>query len=340
MIERHRKRNAHKQTMIEALRKITSNRYIAMFMLIACMAMWFSGSGEIPSAQSHGGLAYDFIKDRFAWAATSKAISLLLFLAACFMLYEINMMFSIIKVKTSFHLTLFLFIAAALRFNDMTAGHYSAIFIMLSILFLFYATFKAEHNFKIFQTGAYLSVASVFYAPSLWLIPVYLLGIAYLNMMNIKSFWAFIVGLIFPYWIISGICLYTDNWQMLPQILTELHPEHFFNLTSVGMTDAIAACYMLSLTLCGAIYIGMSSTEEKTATRSFLHFFLFCSFACFLLMLIYPEDIRSILFMQAPFTSIMAARFFVQASGKASPVILATFIAAGIFVLCLPLITN
>lgn len=314
----------------DIVRKITGGRFTAVPVFLICMLMWFltTDSGHM-QGQTEGLLPH-VTGGYMPWLTSSPIMGLLLFLATGFLLYEVHMLYSLIKMRTSFHLVTFLFLAAVIPVQEPSAGHYAAVCLMSAVIHLFYATFKAGNTFKIFQTGCYLSLAMMFYPPAIYLAPFFMLGIFTLNMMNLKTCCAFIMGLLFPFWTVFVVAFVMDDLSFFVTLAEDFAITDAFDFTEYAVTDWLMLAYMFLLSLCGSIYLMLSDTEEKTSTRSFLYFFFTFTLACFVLIALFPADLYQLLFLLMPFTSVLAARFFVQSGTVVSSVLFIAFAIMGL----------
>lgn len=326
LIQTKRKR----RMITDIVRKITGGRFTAVPVFLFCMLMWFltTDGGNMPG-QTEGLLTY-VTGGYLPWLSSSRWVGLLLFSVTGFLLYEVHMLYSLIKVRTSFHLVTFLFLAAILPVQEPSAGHYASACLLFAVVHLFYATFKMENPFKIFQTGCYLSLAMMFYPPAIYLVPFFLLGIFTLNMMNLKAFCAFMLGLLFPFWTVFVVAFMLDDLAFFTTLAEDFAITDAFAFSAYSLTDWLALGYMFLLALCSSVYLMLSDTEEKTATRSFLYFFFTYTLACFVLIALFPADLYPLLFMQMPFTSVLAARFFVQSGKVVSSVLFIAFAIMGL----------
>jgi hypothetical protein len=103
------------------------------------------------------------------------------------------------------------FMSAISSFQFLSPALVASVFIPLILKRLFSIAKSNEVALTIFDTGLTIGIATLFYLPSLWLAPIFLVGIFNLRTIKISELISFIVAVFTP-WIISwGVILLLEK---------------------------------------------------------------------------------------------------------------------------------
>lgn len=136
-----------------------------------------------------------------AWIVNSGALLLTALTALI-----VNNEFKVIKSNTTLHASTFLIISGAnpwLVLSDALPALTAFATIVCTII-LFSQYGKRNASAAITMLFSVLSVGSMFQYAYLLLMPIFLLGASFLNILRFKEFVAAILGIIAPYWIVIG----------------------------------------------------------------------------------------------------------------------------------------
>lgn len=103
------------------------------------------------------------------------------------------------------------FMSAISSFQFLSPALVASVFIPLILKRLFTIAKSNEVALTIFDTGLTIGIASLFYLPSIWLAPIFLVGIFNLRTIKISELTSFIIAVFTP-WIISwGVILLLEK---------------------------------------------------------------------------------------------------------------------------------
>lgn len=141
-----------------------------------------------------------------------------------------------------------------------------------------------------FYAYSCIGIASVMYVQVLYFLPVlWIIMVAYLLSMSMKTFFASLLGTIAPYWFILAYCLATGNIGRLT--------AHFGSIAEFGRIGdytaldghriATAAMLLISAVI-GTIHFLRTSSNDKIKTRKFHEIFITMDIAATIFLFLQP----------------------------------------------------
>ena len=224
------------------------------------------------------------------------------------LLAVISYEYQIIRKKTFLPAILFLiFTASNPVLYDNLVGTISAFAMIVCVII----TFKNYHNLKS-QTGSFhialiLTTGSVFcWQPLVFFIPLFWIGFQWFRTLNIRSFFASLLGILTVCLFVLVWCLYTND---LSYFLDKI--PYFKHITSVDWIelkwyDWTVVAFFILLLLLAAIDIFILGFSEKIRTTLFFKFLyllvvaLFICICCFDFMV---NDIQATIYFSIAFIS-------------------------------------
>lgn len=189
-----------------------------------------------------------------------------------YLLGELNTRFMLVRTRTTSPSWLFLllFVATPFLFR-WSAGCLLPVFFscMLFALFRSYESYNASTT--IFHAFLFLSLCSLAFPPFLWLGPLLYLHMIPLRSLSAKTFFAALVGVSVPYWLVLGYSLLVDGdvdwflqWAARPFRWTV--PD----FTAVPLPYYIIYGVVLLLYVSYVVFYFQSAYKDKVQTRILL----------------------------------------------------------------------
>ena len=160
---------------------------------------------------------------------------------------------------------------------------------------------------SVFNAFFFIGLASVWFVQTLFFLPLWWLALRfYIVGMSWRTFFASLIGVITPYWFLSGYYIYQDSFELLidhfKQLCTFGTLAHLNELTHM---ELITFGFISILGIIGFLYFITNSSKEKIRIR-----LLFASFALMMISTIafiilqpvhYPYLLPMLIVSVAPF---------------------------------------
>jgi hypothetical protein len=302
-------------------KKVTAGRMTLPVAIIISITCWVLASFLLPSLPEKKTTYSLFqVLDLSAipyWA--NKAVSFILYAIIGYSLIELNSTFAIIRMRASVQTSLFLlFTAACPVLHQLHAGNITAIAILLSIYFLFKSYQVHQSSGDLFHSFLFIGIGSLAFPQFVILIPIWLIGAYNLQSLNIRSFFAAIIGWSIPYWFLFGHAYYHGDMALLYKPFIDLASFQPINFRNVSLSDTVTIAYLFILFAVSSIHCLVTSYQDKIRTRSYLRFLIFLNFCLFILLALQPMHIACLLSSLLVGVSILVGHLFVLTRNKIS----------------------
>lgn len=156
-----------------------------------------------------------------------------------------------------------------------------------------------------------VGMASLLFVQVLWFVPVlWLLMQLQLNSLSWRTFFASILGLLTPYWVIMPYVLWQADVQWLVAhfvSLTEVSFPHDFRQLTVSQILSFALITLLTLT--SIIHFLRNASADKIRTRQFYGCFILMALLCIAAMVLQPQHYDPLMRLLIINTSPLLAHF-------------------------------
>lgn len=232
------------------------------------------------------GLLYapiDSITSRFP--LLQVVLSLILVLFTGFLIQQISISFSLIKVRTKLPALVFILLTGGLTpLHTLHPVYLAGVLLMLSIYSIFSVFNNSEPVTHFFNAGLFLSIGSLFYFNLLALLPALFIAVSVLRREpQFRDYFAMFIGFLVPWLFAFSYLFFTDRITDTITIISNniLTPVNHFNKNYLllGYSGIIAL-----LTIIGSFKMMQLYDSSKVSTRKYFQvlfiFFVF-SMICF-----------------------------------------------------------
>ena len=247
------------------------------------------------------------------------ALSLFIFAFIGYSLIILNNAFGIIRmrasVQTSFY---FLFTAVIPGLHQFPAGDIAALATLISIYFLFKSYQNHYSSAQIFHSFAFLGIGSLAFPQLTFFIPVWFISAYNFQSLNIRSFFAAIIGWSLPFWFLLGHAYYHNEMSLFYKPFHDMITFQPVNYKEVPLTNVIVTGFMFLLYVVSSINSFATSYQDKIRTRSYLRFFILLNFFIFIFILLQPSHFLCLLSLLLTGSSILAGHLFALTNNRLS----------------------
>ena len=217
---------------------------------------------------------------------------------------------SLIREKSALPFFFFLLFSSSNPSQQSVIPEMIGAFCFVLSLYQLYCSYHNDASYsKAFNWGFILAFASLFWAPILWIVPLYWYGMYHLRSLSTRSFMASVIGLLTPFWLTLGFCVYTHNYTILSQIAAACS-SFDFNGWDGDLYGTLAIMLISILTLASAIHIIMNEYRDNERTRQYLSITFIFSVYFLLLSLFFEKQSSGFILIASVPSSVLIAHFF------------------------------
>lgn len=257
----------------------------------------------------------------------------LLHIVVGWLLIVVNNVFAIIRTRASFQTAVYLLLMTVLCTDLYTprAGDLASVLFIVFVFFLFRSYRNPSASGDLFLATASLSLGSLAVPQLLFLLPLCWIGAYMFQSLTLRTFFASLVGVCFPYWFLLGHAYWHGQMELFTAPFADLAT---FCPVGAGL-DVRLLCLLGYLFVLFAVSAGRffaKGYEDKIRTRCFLRFFILLAFCLFVYIVLQPRTGEAMLPLLAVCVSILAGHLFVLSHGRAANLFF-IFSLAAVFVL-------
>lgn len=268
-------------------------------------------------AESRFALPVTAVYATLVWLAEGLAsgnmyIQFALFAVSTFMMMTLNNLNSLIRIYSRMVSCTFLVLTTMAVFLFKRYEPFAVQMCITVFYVAFFSCYQNKHSQgRMFYAFLFIGLASIFFVQILFFVPIlWIIMAGKLLVFSPRTFWASILGLVTPYWFITGYRLLTGNLDKLA--------DHFESIIVFGpsipytMPDIarlITLTFLLLLTITGMIHYLRNSYGDKIRTRMIYEIFMIMNLAIIVFIIVQPQHIDMLLPMLIINTAPMTAHF-------------------------------
>ena len=259
------------------------------------------------------------------------------YLLIAYTLTILNNTFALIRIRATVQTAVFLlFVTTCPMIYPLSESTLTSFCLLLSLYFLF-KSYQQHSPIPIFYAFFLLGTSCIFLPQMIYLTPMWLVGAACFQALNLRNLLGALAGITLPFWFLFAHAFFYNNMALFTGCFEEM--IHFYPLSSLLTLPMwmITFCIFLAVVaLISTIHIIAYSYEDKIQTRAYLLFLIRFSVYLIVFFLVQPVHGNTLLVTLTQVASILAAHFFLLTNNRSSNII---FIAVLISLLTL-LVTN
>ncbi|MGL5937108.1 MAG: hypothetical protein ACRCY5_00035 [Phocaeicola sp.] len=251
----------------------------------------------------------------------SEALTCLIFCLTGYLIIELNTSYSLIRTRTTFHITLYTILTGCslflLPFNPTLL---TTPLFLLAIHQLLRAYESEKTVTPIFHAFLFLGISIYIDPHFVTFIPLLGLGTLMFNSFSTKGFFAGLMGLVTPYWFLLTYALVKENFSLIKtplQAILELKPFDYQSI-NIGLESLLLVGTILFLTIVCTLYYLNQSYLDKSRTRTFIYFLLLCQLNLYVSTALFPQEGITFFSLLLPFTALISAHFFTLTNNRFS----------------------
>ncbi|MBQ8593927.1 MAG: hypothetical protein IJ467_06505 [Bacteroidaceae bacterium] len=255
-------------------------------------------------------------------------VALLLQLAATWLLLELCNRYALIRVRTTFHASIYLWTVSLFPSLVCQPGIlFAGLCLVVSLFYLFNCYGTTETVSSLFHLFLFLSVASMFVPPFSFYMPLVLLTLIPWNALSLRSFLAGLVGILLPWIYLTTYAVVCDDYTVIPSFFQLLIQDFCVgHSTCFTLPRILCLCFVLCLNLFGIIDFLLYRFHDKLRTRQFLQFFSWYVLLSLILLLIYPTYVDALCLLLSISGAIFSSHLFALSSYRSGSILFYTLV--------------
>ena len=235
------------------------------------------------------------------WIATfNDKMEVIPFLTGGFVTYlliELNTSFALVRNRSSLPSALFVILFSSSVFlHEYGKGECLILLLFMGSLYCLLKGYESKNpSSYIFHAFLWLSIGSIIEPGIIFSAPLILIVMSQLRMLNFKTFFAGIIGLCTPYWLITGYNIYSGNDITVLSHFNNIFEWNIDNYRNIPSQQIITTGCVLFLSSVSGINSIIISQNDKVRNRIIIWVINTIGIYETLLMVVQPTMLKSIL---------------------------------------------
>ena len=246
--------------------------------------LWFL----IPGSDGIGSLTFD--------VSPYSLAAMAVYIITAYIILETNNQNALVRIRTRIVSAIWaLLIGIMPSVHHFSAGMCAALGLAASHYLLFLSYQKFQPVGEVFHAFSLFGIACIALPQLVVLTPLYYWYlIVYMRCITWRVFWAGIVGLIVPVWLLGGYCILTGSWQFaldrLGVLMTAFRPEvqDWQYLLSWRNSDVLMLAFLTLTGMAAIVHFMQSRYDDKIRTRMLLYIYMMQSIGVWVIAMLNP----------------------------------------------------
>ena len=256
----------------------------------------------------------------------NQLLAILTMILSVYSIHELNLSHVLLRINSrTISFTFAALMLACVFLHAFQPGFIVMYFILLSLFFLFSTYHQEASAGNTYISFLCLGVSVVFYPKLVWMMPLYVFSLYLLRALNPRSVCAAILGLISPFWLIGTIAYCLDGMAVFSGILHQMVDFEWGGYSLHSASQTVMIWLAFAIFLIGTIDFLMRNYLDKTRVRMLYYLIVLHGLAYFLLLLLQPVSIHTILPVVIIFTALMGGHYISNDDTPLSNILVWTF---------------
>ena len=228
-----------------------------------------------------------------------------------YLMIEANTAFTLIRTRTTLPVAFYWTLFSGLVFlHGFGWDSFTPVVFLLATMHLMRSYESSHAPAHVFHSFFFLALGSWGFPPLLWLGPLFFFSTHAFRSLSLKTFFASLLGVAAPYWLLFGYAYLTDEMSLFLAPLNEVMHFRAVGHSLPPLHEIISWGVIFVWQMVCNLHYFQVSYQDKTRTRVYLTFLAICGWWVALLILLQPHHIHAWLPVQLLCTSFLAAHLF------------------------------
>lgn len=300
-------------------RILTRSKFTLPIVGLLAVLCWWHGA-DMPAdsgvADDGSGWLWNVVPEVFSGGWTGLCVGGMMAAAMVFLLMELNNSNVLLRVGSRMMgVLLTVLFAVSFSLHVFCVGHVVGLLGLLSY-FCAFASYQNGGRVYVFVNFLCLSLASLFFPPFIFFVPLCWASLALLRSFDLKSFCASLLGVITPYWCLLAYMVLFDRYDIIVDYADVIDGLDWFAYSSLSLHQMLVGILSLVMFVVGGIEFRVHSYLDKTRIRILYDVVLVLGCGGFLLLGVLPGCYRSLLPFVLVNVAIVSGHHLAQCFGK------------------------
>lgn len=201
-----------------------------------------------------------------------EAVSFIIGGLVTYLLVELNTSFALIRSRSSLPSALFAILySSSLFLHEYGSGECWILLLFMGSLYCLLRSYELKNaSSYIFHAFMWLSIAGLIEPGIILSAPLLFITMSQLRALSIKTFFAGIIGLCTPYWVITGYDIYSGNSLMISQWFDNILLWDIDTYRNIPLQNLITTGCIMLLSAVSGIYSMITSQSDKVKNRTII----------------------------------------------------------------------
>lgn len=300
---------------------VTTGRFTLPVIIIIAIACWLVAYVVVPVLpEKEGAYPYWQIFTSMGLPAwIDRGITLLLYIIIGYFLIALNNAFALIRVRASVQTLLYLiFVTVCPAMHLFASGDVGAISLLIALYFLFRSYQQGRKPSNLLFSFISIGIGSLFFPQLMWVVPILFIGAINVQSLNIRSFFAAVIGWSIPYWFLFGHAYFYEQMDLFYRPFREMVTFTPIDFTRLAPWEIATLAVVFVLFIISSINSFANSYKDKIRTRVFLRFLILLNIYIFIIILLQPALCMDFLSLLLISESILVGHFFALTGSRGS----------------------
>lgn len=234
-----------------------------------------------------------------------------------YVIAETNTRLALLRVRSRMVSCTYLFLATMIDFENLPST-FVMLAMVFSVLFMLNAYQDSHDVNSMFTSGMAIGIASMLWIHVSMLIPVMLiLAITPVYALSYRTFIAYLMGCVTPYWVSFAILLLMGNYDvMIKHVTSVTEMPEFMAYNHVTLFQTITIAMLTVLLIIGTVHIINKSYLDKLRVRMAFRVYTILAWLLLILTVLFPSCFAYLIPLEVAMIAAPVAHYFTFTSTK------------------------
>ena len=247
----------------------------------------------------------------FTIDAWSEAASMCIVALIGYLMIETNTAFTLIRTRTSLPVSIYWMLATALFFlHGFQWENFVPLAFLIAVMQLFRSYESSKPATPVYNTFLIFGTCSLFFAPAVYYVPLFFIGMIPFRAFSLKSFGACVLGLLTPYWFLFGYAFWEERMPLFMAPLKEIITFAPISYAHLQAYEIVSWAFISLFLLINGIHYFQTAYADKTRTRIYHSFLVYAGWWTTLLSFLMPQHLSVWMPVQCICAAFLGGRLF------------------------------
>lgn len=235
-----------------------------------------------------------------------------------FVLWAFTVRFALIRVQSTFYLTVYALLMACGVLHVCQPGLVLAVCWLAALFGLFDCYQQNRQVWPVFQGFLFIGLGTLVFPLSWVLLPFLFCLQLSLHMVSLRGFCAGLTGLALPYWFLLGYAAVCDAGRLFAQLGSDAVAFAPIDYTVIKADEWLSLAFITVLSLWSGVHYFIRSYKDKIRTRTYIYYLMSLEVLFLAFGLLQPHYLTMLLPLLVIVCSLLSGHYFAVTRSRAS----------------------